>query len=219
MRPVRMWIRKEGDARYISHLDLARCMLRAVRRAQVPVWYTEGFNPHPYITFLAPLSLGIVGLREPMDLRLTGEMPIDEAAKRLGGVMFGGLSVVDAAEPVLKTRDIAAASYRIHLNMQGLSPEQSAGLVQAALNSEALMVTKRTKSSQKQVNLLEYIRDPKIAADESGAVLTVILPAGSTENVNPSLVIDGITAQSGVSCADHLIVRTELLDREEKPFR
>jgi radical SAM-linked protein len=219
MRPVRMWIRKEGDARYISHLDLARCMLRAIRRARVPVWYTEGFNPHPYITFLAPLSLGIVGLREPMDLRLTGDMPLEEAVKRLDDVLFGGLSVVDAAEPVLKTRDIAAASYQIHLNMQGLLPEESAELVRKALAGDTLMVTKRTKSSEKQVNLLEYIHEPKLEADEEEAVLSLVLPAGSTENVNPSLVIDGLTAQSGMVCAEHLIVRTGLLDKEGKPFR
>ena len=219
MRPVRMWICKQGDARFISHLDLARCLLRAVRRARIPVWYTEGFNPHPYITFLAPLSLGIVGLREPMDLRLTGDMPIDEAAKRLDGALFGGLSVVDAAEPVLKTRDIAAASYQIHLSIQGLAPEESAGLVRKLLNSEELMVTKRTKSSEKQVNLLQYIREPKVEIEEDGAVLSVILPAGSTENVNPSLIIDGITAKSGMVCAKQLIVRTELLDKEGNAFR
>ena len=48
---------KTGEAKYISHLDLYRFMLRALKRAKLPVWHTEGFNPHVYVTFALPLSL------------------------------------------------------------------------------------------------------------------------------------------------------------------
>ena len=75
---IRLVFSKTGKARYISHLDLNRAMIRAVRRARLPVWYTEGFNRHPYVTFAAPLSLGYEGMHETMDLRLEGEMPMGE---------------------------------------------------------------------------------------------------------------------------------------------
>ncbi|MBQ9964192.1 MAG: DUF2344 domain-containing protein, partial [Clostridia bacterium] len=58
---MRITFSKTGSARYISHLDLNRTMTRAVRRAGLPIWYTEGFNRHPYLTFAAPLSLGYEG--------------------------------------------------------------------------------------------------------------------------------------------------------------
>ena len=45
-------------------------MQRSLRRAGIPLWYTEGFNRHPYVTFAAPLSLGFEGLQETMDIRL-----------------------------------------------------------------------------------------------------------------------------------------------------
>ena len=59
---VRLVFSKTGRARYISHLDLNRTMARVLRRAGIPLWYTEGFNKHPYITFAAPLSLGCESL-------------------------------------------------------------------------------------------------------------------------------------------------------------
>ena len=70
MRNVRVWFKKEGTAKYISHLDLNRNMLRIIHMAKLPIWYTEGFNPHPFITFALPLSLGFSGLRESMDFKL-----------------------------------------------------------------------------------------------------------------------------------------------------
>ena len=74
MPNLRVFYEKTGRAKYISHLDINRCMQRALRRAEIPVWYTEGFNPHPYTTFALPLSLGYESLCETMDLRITRMM-------------------------------------------------------------------------------------------------------------------------------------------------
>ncbi|HBT64885.1 MAG TPA: hypothetical protein DEB10_09535, partial [Ruminococcaceae bacterium] len=78
MKEVRIRFRKIGRAKYISHLDLTRTMTRALRRAGIPIWYTEGFNRHPYVTFASPLSLGFEGLCESMDIRLVQDMPMEE---------------------------------------------------------------------------------------------------------------------------------------------
>ena len=58
---VRVWFRKAGAAKYISHLDLTHCMGRALKLSRLPVWYTEGFNPRIYMTYAMPLSLGVAG--------------------------------------------------------------------------------------------------------------------------------------------------------------
>ena len=83
MKSVRIVFSKTGRIKYVSHLDLVRAMTRAVRRANIPLWYTEGFNKHPYLTFAAPLSLGYEGLRETMDIRMADDFPFDELVKRL----------------------------------------------------------------------------------------------------------------------------------------
>ena len=81
-KDVRVWFSKTGTARYISHLDLNRCMSRAFHKAKLPLWYTEGFNPHVFLTFAAPLSLGFEGRRESMDIRLIEEMPYAELIEK-----------------------------------------------------------------------------------------------------------------------------------------
>ena len=74
MREVRLRFSKTGRLKYISHLDINRAMSRALKRAGIPLWYTEGFNPHPYMSFSLPLSLGVESLCESVDLRIIGEI-------------------------------------------------------------------------------------------------------------------------------------------------
>ena len=70
MQNVRMVFAKEGLAVFISHLDLLRCVSRALARACIPVKYTQGFNPQPYLIFSPPLSLGYAGYAELCDFSL-----------------------------------------------------------------------------------------------------------------------------------------------------
>ena len=83
MRCVRIWFDKLGEVRYISHLDLMRCFTRAIRRAKIPLWFTEGFNPRPYMQFALPLSLGMQSVCESVDIRVEGEITNGEIEKKL----------------------------------------------------------------------------------------------------------------------------------------
>lgn len=111
---VRVFYHKTGRAKYISHLDIMRCMQRAVVRAGLPVWYTEGFNPHIYLTFSLPLSLGYESESEVMDFRLIDDgYPLDEVTVRLNRSLPPDIRVVRTASPVNKPEGIAAAVYEI----------------------------------------------------------------------------------------------------------
>ena len=114
MFEVRLWLSKQGRIKYVSHLDMFRLMQRAVRRAEIPLWYTEGFNPHPYISFLLALSLGTEGLREPVDIRIVDEMTTDEIKNRLNAAMPEGLCIEAVTTPVMKPSEIAFGSYRVY---------------------------------------------------------------------------------------------------------
>ena len=83
MKNVRIWFKKDFECRYISHLDLNRCMLRALHKSKIPIWHTEGFNPHIYLTFALPLSLGYESEFETMDFRLTKDMDFEEVLEKL----------------------------------------------------------------------------------------------------------------------------------------
>ena len=87
---------------YISHLDINRMMTRAVRRAHLPMWYTEGFNPHLYMTFALPLSLGTESNCESVDMRLIDEISLEEVKNRLNAVLPTGIEVTEVSEPLMK---------------------------------------------------------------------------------------------------------------------
>ncbi len=194
MKSVRIVFSKMGRAKYVSHLDLVRAMTRAVRRADIPLWYTEGFNRHPYLTFAAPLSLGYEGLRETMDIRMADDFPFDELVDRLNAVLPEGLVAISASDVVAKAGDLAAAEYRLTIHLP-------VSVIRDALSQPELLVEKRTKKkTMKTMDILPYFKGAEVeAAGESTTVVTVTLPSGSAENINPGLFM---TALKGIVGAD-----------------
>ena len=74
MFKARMKFAKEGRAKYISHLDLMHAMQRSMARCQMPLWFTEGFNQHAYVSVALPLSTGYSGECEFLDFNITAEV-------------------------------------------------------------------------------------------------------------------------------------------------
>ena len=211
LKNVRIVFSKTGRAKYVSHLDLMRTMTRAVRRAQIPLWYTEGFNRHPYLTFAAPLSLGYEGLRETMDIRLEEDMPFSELVSRLNQVLPEGMTIVEAAEAVDKAKELASAEYAITIHV----PAES---VLSTLALSEINVEKRTKKkTMKTIDVKPYFANAKIEeAGENICKMQVSLPCGSTENINPSLFITALTSVLGADVqAEYLRLRLNKADGTE----
>ncbi len=213
MKNVRIEFSKTGRAKYISHLDLMRTMTRALRRADIPLWYTEGFNRHPYITFAAPLSLGYEGLRETMDLRLTEDMPFDELTRRLDAVMPEGLRVWNAYEAQMKPGLLTAARYRLHFTCA----KETLG---AFLRQDSLTVEKRTKKGgTKTVDIRPALSDMETTAAGEHSVLTVTLPCSSADTVNPQLIRTALAAFCGDEGVEMRVTRLSLFGPEGAAFR
>lgn len=211
LKSVRIVFSKTGRAKYVSHLDLVRAMTRAVRRADIPLWYTEGFNRHPYLTFAAPLSLGYEGLRETMDIRMLEDFPFDELVKRLNAVLPEGLVAISAADAVAKAGDLAAAEYKLTIQL----PMEA---VQGALSAPELPVEKRTKKkTMKTIDILPYFKEAILEkVGEAETNVTVILPSGSAENINPGLFLTALKAVTGAEVnANVLRLRLLLADGSE----
>ena len=148
MLRVRATFEKKGRAKYISHLDLNRCMLRTFRRSRIPIWYTEGFNPHPYYSFALALSLGFESSCEILDFNITDdEMSMEAIRDALNAVMPEGMRIVRVAEQKQKITAIAKAEYAF-----SLVTEDSAALyeaVQSLIAAPALLIEKKTKKRLK----------------------------------------------------------------------
>ncbi|MBQ2842541.1 MAG: DUF2344 domain-containing protein [Clostridia bacterium] len=219
MKPVRLWFKKDGLAVYISHLDMNRCMTRAVRRADIPLWYTEGFNPHPYMTFLMPLPLGQAGMKEPLDIRIEGEMTFGEIKKRLNSVMPEGIEIVDVAKPEHKPNEIDAAEYEIDLWFENSAEaEQFSKGATKIVEGGVLNAEKRSKKGIKTVNLCELIRKFDISSSENKAYIRAILAAGNTVNLNAELLVNALLSELSAEEKDRNIVRTKLLREDLSIF-
>lgn len=192
-------------------------MLRAVHKSKIPVWHTEGFNPHPFITFALPLSLGFRGERETMDMRLTEDFDFSEIAERLNSCLPKGIRVFDVTEPVLKPNKIAFALFDIKLTSDSVSPKQLYSELNNLFSKEEILIDKKTKSGVKEVNIKSYLSDYALSSNDEYVHLSIKLPAGSKENVNPTLIINASEKYLGKEIYSD-ITRLDVLTEEEVPF-
>lgn len=220
MRCVRVWFKKMGMSRYVSHLDLIRAMTRALRRANVPLWYTEGYNPHPYITFALPLSLGMESLCESMDMRIEGESSNEDILEMLKGSMPPSVEIVNVTDPVYDPKKIAFGEFDIFFDCEGKADEISE-LINDMLSKDELIVQKLGKKSGrkvlKDINFIEYIKSCSVTRFGERIKVNVVLPAGSTTNINPSLLADEIQKRAGGIA--YSLVRKQLLTENMDAFK
>ena len=216
MQEIRIRFSKTGKAKYISHLDLMRCFSRAMVRARIPVWYTQGFNPRPYLNFTMPLSLGVEGFNEAVDVRIDKEMDCAEIVSRLSAVMPPDIQIVSAAEPVHKMADIAASTYLYVIEQDTMPAEELAEALCKDAASPELLVCKRAKQGRervmKTVNLAEHVSNFSAKADENGNVLArVTLPSSNQYGVNPKLFIGKLLGDVQVEPIRMRIIREAIL--------
>ena len=216
MKNIRVFMNKEGCVKYTSHLDMNRYMLRVLKRSKLPIWYTEGFNPHPYITFALPLSLGFESRYEVMDMKIAGDDLSNDAIKAaLTAAMPVGLTVWAVAEPVLKPGKIAFASFEIAFSD---TDDTFAKTLEEFLNSDTITTEKKGKKGKiSTVELAGRFSDMTVILSENIVTLNITLPAGSSDNVNPLLYFSA-ASERGIEIPQYKITRTALLDADKKLF-
>lgn len=219
MRCVRIWFKKMGMSRYVSHLDLMRAMTRTVRRAKLPLWYTEGFNPHPYMTFALPLSLGMESLCESMDVRIEGDITNEGIFDLLKGAMPPGIELTAVTDPVHDPKVIALGEFDILFDADKKA-EALAGVIKDMLSQDSLIVQKLGKKGRhkvlKDIDLMEHIKEYSVGVMGERVKLSVTLPAGSTTNINPSLLADEIVKNN--EGASYTLVRKQLMLENGEKF-
>lgn len=196
---TRAFFSKMGRAKYISHLNLSSVIIRAMKRTKLPIWQTEGYNPRTYVTFMLPLSLGQEGEHEAMDFRMLEDVPADEIRDRLNAALPTDIRVTEVTVPKDKNTDITAARYRIE---SSADPDK----LRALCEKEQINIEKRTKKGSAIVDLKQLMTDVEL----DGNVLRVTFPAGTTFNINPSLLFEAYAAEYGEKVKRLRIVRTNI---------
>ena len=225
-KTVRIKFRKVGDLQYISHLDLQRTVSRVLVRAKIPMWYTKGFNPHAKVIFGLPLSVGTESECEFIDLRVERDIPNEELRRRLNAELTKEMQVSEAYEPTTKFADIGFAKYEMELRSEDASADLAARM-QSLFTQAPLTILKKSKSGEKEVDIIPMIRRIKVThnAAKPGVIhISAILRAG-VEHLNPELIIKTAKERLGILCKDpttetYSILRTHVyLEDGETEFK
>ena len=213
----RMVFSKKGRARFISHLDLMRTFSRIFKRARIPVWYTQGFNPRLYIMFPLALALGTESDVEIMDISLTEPLDDIELMERVNAVMPEGMHINKVYKPQMNHKEIAFSEYEIRFCL--LSGNDPLPLFEQYLSQESITVKKHSKKKgmvdvdiKPDVTVLSLDREGELAR------LCVRLPSGNDKTVNSSLLMDGFKAYSGEDYRLIYTTRTKILTKDLESF-
>lgn len=138
---IRITFAKQGPLRYTGHLDLHKLWERAVRRAGLPLAYSQGFHPQPKMNIAAALPLGFSSLCEVLDMRLKEEVPLDGLGERLQDTLPAGIRVsnverVEDSLPALQTQ-VTSAEYKVTL-MESVDQSELERRIGALMDSESL---------------------------------------------------------------------------------
>ncbi len=213
---VRAIFEKCGRTKYISHLDLNRCMLRTFRRSRLPIWYTEGFNPHPYYSFALALSLGFESSCEILDFNLNEDIPFDEIRDKLNAVMPEGMRIVKVAEQKQKITAIAKAEYSFSLVSD--ETEELFAAVQELIASPEILIEKKTKKGLKTVDIKPDMEILTCNKAENSIDISMYLPAGTQTNYNPTLFIEALKKTTEIPLETKNIRRTAILCADNTVF-
>ena len=222
MIPIRIKFSKLGNLMYISHLDLARTMQRIILRSGIDIWYSEGFNPQPKMVFAFPLSIGVESVCELLDIRLNSPMSYEEIKNRLESNFPEEMKVLEVYTPSVKFKNIAYIDYTITLTSPQVN--ENTGNEIENLFSKECVITKKTKSGEKEVNISDGVKLVKASVNGDTVSLHAILCADNERYLNPDHFIEAIKQNlnilNGDSIDEHYtILRNQMLDEELNEFK
>lgn len=194
---VRIKFRKYGVMKFIGHLDIMRYFQKAMRRADIDIAYSEGFSPHQIMSFAAPLGVGITSDGEYLDIEVNSTKSTKESIVNLNRTMVDGIEVLeykrlpDSAKNAMSI--VAAADYKIYFKDGYEVPypvsQWKEKLDEFFHKKDEVLITKKTKKSEKVMNLKELVYDFQVLEEDGGPVFYLKVCTGSSDNLKPELVL------------------------------
>lgn len=197
---IRIKFRKTGIMKFIGHLDVMRYFQKAIRRADVEICYSGGFSPHQIMSFAAPLGVGITSNGEYVDIEVHSTGTTAEMLERLNAVMAEGFEIAEyklLPDTVANAMSsVAAADYTLTFR-PGYEPEEESAeewfkKLTAFFDQPQVMVLKKTKKGEKEMDLKPLIYDLGVIAgnDAAQSQLFMKISTGSASNIKPELLLD-----------------------------
>lgn len=184
---------KGSDIKYVSHLELMRTIQRIIRRSELPVEYSRGFNPHMSLSIAQPLAVGVYSKGEYMDVHFNEELDekyIEEALNKNAPSTIKFLDVKRIKEDDKKVPQAMAAveAARYILKFKLVNTGEIEEDLNNILNLKEWLAIKKGKKEEKTVNIRELIKDIDYRIVESLLILEVLVACGSKENLSAQLL-------------------------------
>lgn len=189
VRYCRAHITKDEALRYISHLDYASLMQRAICRAKLPAAYSEGFNPHMKLSFASALSVGVTSEAEYMELEIAGNISASEIEERLRGSLPSGVRLLGIQLLDVKPKALMSltdeAEYEIEVPLCGSMTDAAAALDAFNAAKECLYIRKTPKKTR-EIEVKQYIlgdiRTKEMQKDKLRLAMAIrVTPGGSVK--------------------------------------
>ena len=187
---------KEPNIKFISHLDVLRTIQRNIRRADLPIEYSQGFNPHMATSIAQPLSVGVYSSGEYMDMVLTREMNEEEIIKRLNETAPSGIKYISAlAIPYVEGQKkvpqamamIDAARYIIKIKYTQIDNVETE--MNKLLEKNQWNTIKKSKKGSKEFDIKTFIKEFSFWIKDEYLVINTLISTGSREHLSAELLV------------------------------
>ena len=196
---IRVKYKKEDEMIFISHLDLQRLLQRAFRRAKINLSYSEGFNPHPKMSYGNALALGVESQGEYVDIEIEDDIEVKEFLERINEQLPDGIKFVKGQEIDPKTPSLSSiivyGEYIFNIDLEvPLSKEFVKSRVLNFVKSKEIIITKKNKKGKKvEVDIRPMIRNfDLVSLDDNRVTFVSTIATGSKANLNINILIPQI---------------------------
>ena len=189
----RLAFSKADTAKFISHLDLMRTFQRSFLRADIAVKHTEGFNPHAFVSIPLPLSVGFSSACEVLECQVLN-VPLEEVPARMNAALPAGITVTRCYEAVRPVKELCYVNYIVTLEYETGAPFGAERDIQALLERDSLVMTKRSKKAKSgfsEVDLIPLIARASVEERRDTIALDLVLKA-QNPGLNPELVVAAV---------------------------
>ena len=219
---LRFRFQKNGALAYISHLDVMRTFIKALLRASLPLYYSEGFSPHPKLAFAAPLAVGQMSECEYLDVRLASPYDPAAAMNALNATLPAGLLITAAGYPAVKFTAVDRAEYCVRIVTKGADSALAARCA-AILSERPLTVFKRSKAGDRDVDVSPSILSVKASYREGAILMHLVLRAEGGAFLNTEYLLSVLRERLGILSHDPLsesvsVTRISLADADGNRF-
>lgn len=203
---------KEENIKFISHLDVLKTIQKNIRRAGLPIEYSQGFNPHMNTSIAQPLSVGVYSSGEYMDMVLTTEVSEEEIVDKLNKTAPSGIKYISAlAVPYVEGEKkvpqamalIDAARYTIKIKYSDVSKLEEE--VNKLLEVKEWNTIKKSKKGEKEVDIRSLVKEFSFWIKDEFLILNVVISTGSREHLSADLLVNYIQQNTSNALLDSFV--------------